>query len=67
MCVPGDDDLENIVRMGTGINELLAAAFPEGNPLEGVIGDLERMNALKLRLLEPDVVLCVNDKCHLFS
>ena len=53
--------------MSSNINDLLKLDFPDENPLISISGEPERMAILKNRLLQSDVVLCVNDKCHLFS
>jgi hypothetical protein len=57
--------------MSEDINDLIAAEF--GSPDAGAValsacaGHSDRVEALKRRLLQPDVALCVNDKCHVFS
>ena len=53
--------------MSSNINELVETAFPGENPLLHISGEPHRVAKLKTRLLQSDVVLCVNDKCHLFA
>lgn len=63
----GDSDAENIDRMSGHINELIMNAFPNENPLLNLTGVPLLVHALKTRLLQPDISLCVNDKCHVFA
>ncbi|CAM9189913.1 unnamed protein product, partial [Ectocarpus fasciculatus] len=67
-----DSDALNLRRMAATINDLAAAEFgPLTDPMaasEGACaGHPDRVRALKRRLLRPDVALCVNDCCHVFS
>lgn len=39
---------------------------PDG-PLVTMAGEKSRVMELKRRLLQPDVLMCVNDQCHVFS
>lgn len=62
----GDSDSVNIDRMSQNINQLMHRDFSD-DPLVNLYGDADKVLLLKQRLLKKDVVLCVNDKCQVFS
>ena len=53
--------------MRDNINELIRAEFGTDETVLSYAGDSCKIDILKSRLLQRDVALCVNDKCHVFS
>lgn len=64
-----DSDVENIRFLRANMEKMIHERFPKDKKLSltNMYGHPDRVAALKRRLLLPDVMLCVNDNCHLFS
>mgnify|MGYP003385551578 CR=1 FL=1 len=61
-------DEENIAFFSASINALMQQEFGDTlDPTVNMAGEAPRVLALKRRLLRPDVLLCVNDLCHVFA
>ena len=60
-----DEDITNILRMSSSINDLIKLRFTDSNPLVDISGTRENTHLLKTRLLNSDVALVVNVMCLL--